>query len=302
MRIFGKMIMAIALALVLSGTAAAGQKTFEKTFTVQPGGALSLGTDVGSVAVRGTSSNEVSISVVIHGSDRDIAKFDVSASQSGNNVKVEGKMSGSGRWFWNSTDLDAEFTISVPHNYSVTLNTSGGNITVEKLNGTVKGETSGGSIHVAEIEGGINVETSGGDVSADICTGNVHLGTSGGSIKASGIKGDLDAGTSGGNVSVADINGKVHAETSGGNVSVKVSGSPKSVYAETSGGNIELVIPRSINATLDAETSGGSIQCDLPVTVSGRIDEGSLKGKINAGGELIHAHTSGGNVRIKAAE
>ena len=46
MRIFGKMIMAIALALVLSGTAAAGQKTFEKTFTVQPGGALSLGTDV----------------------------------------------------------------------------------------------------------------------------------------------------------------------------------------------------------------------------------------------------------------
>ena len=103
-------------------------------------------------------------------------------------------------------------------------------------------------------------------------------------------------------MSVADINGKVHAETSGGNVSVKVSGSPKSVYAETSGGNIELVIPRSINATLDAETSGGSIQCDLPVTVSGRIDEGSLKGKINAGGELIHAHTSGGNVRIKAAE
>ena len=60
-----------------------------------------------------------------------------------------------------------------------------------------------------------------------------------------------------------------------------------------------IAIAKSVAAMIDASTSGGDVICDLPVTVSGKISESRIKGTLNGGGELIYAHTSGGNVRIK---
>jgi len=74
------------------------------------------------------------------------------------------------------------------------------------------------------------------------------------------------------------------------------------VFAETSGGDIEIVVPKGVTANIDAATSGGSVHFDFPVTVSGQIDESHVRGTINGGGNLIHAHTSGGDVRFSAAD
>ncbi|MEW6510073.1 MAG: DUF4097 family beta strand repeat-containing protein [Bacteroidota bacterium] len=292
-----------ALALLLyTADAGAGEKKFEKKFTVSPGGTLSLGTDVGSVKIIGSSSNEVSIVAEIRGRDRDVREFDVSAEHSGNNVEIVGKLRKGGGWFWNSIDLDVEFTIKVPHEFALRLNTSGGNIVVSDLKGTIKGETSGGNIGVNSIEGEVDLGTSGGNVHAEKCTGKIHMETSGGDVHVTTITGDVDVSTSGGNVKVSEVEGKVRAETSGGNVAIKVRGTNKGVHAETSGGNIDIFLPRNINANLDAATSGGEVQCDMPVTMTGRIDESRVKGTINGGGNIIYAHTSGGDVRIRAVD
>jgi hypothetical protein len=52
---------------------------------------------------------------------------------------------------------------------------------------------------------------------------------------------------------------------------------------------------------VDASTSGGRVSSDLPVvtTVQGEQKKNELRGKINGGGPLVKAHTSGGNVRIE---
>jgi DUF4097 and DUF4098 domain-containing protein YvlB len=83
---------------------------------------------------------------------------------------------------------------------------------------------------------------------------------------------------------------------------VKVKGPNKGVYAETSGGDIEIVVSKSVAATIDAATSGGSVHFDFPVTLSGQIDESRVRGTLNGGGNTIHAHTSGGDVRFRAAD
>ena len=98
------------------------------------------------------------------------------------------------------------------------------------------------------------------------------------------------------------VAGKVRAETSGGNISVNVTEANKGVYAETSGGNIDIVMPKNISANIDAETSGGEVTCDFPVTMQGKLDESRVRGTINGGGNQIHAHTSGGNVRLRSIE
>jgi hypothetical protein len=142
MNVFTRTLAPVVLVLVVAGTAVCAQKKFEKKFQVSPGGTLTLGTDAGSVKIIGTSSNEVSVVADIRGRDKDVENFEVSADQSGNNVDVRGKLRKGNSWFWNSVDVDVEFTIYVPHEYSVKMHTAGGDIGVSDLKGKVDGKTS----------------------------------------------------------------------------------------------------------------------------------------------------------------
>ena len=217
-------------------------------------------------------------------------------------VDVRGKLRKGGSWFWNSTDIDVEFTVSVPHDYSVKMHTAGGDIAVNDLKGTVDGKTSGGNVSIGGTEGEVDLETSGGNVEAEKCIGGLHMRTSGGEVNVRAITGDVDLGTSGGDVKISEVEGKVRAETSGGSMFVKVKGPNKGVFVETSGGDIEIVLSKSVAANIDAATSGGSVHFDFPVTLSGQIDESRVRGTLNGGGNVIHAHTSGGDVRFRSAD
>jgi len=295
-------LLSLVLAFVIAGSAVSAQKRFEKKFQVSPGGTLTINTDAGSVKVIGGSSNEVSVVADIRGRERDVEDFEITADQSGNNVDVRGKLKKGGSWFWNSTDIDVDYTITVPRQYAARMHTAGGNLTVSDLKGKVDGKTSGGNVSIGGTEGDVDLETSGGSVDADHCTGALRMRTSGGEIDVRAVTGDVDLGTSGGDVKISDVDGKVRAETSGGNMYVKVKGPNRGVFAETSGGDIEIVVSKGVAANIDAATSGGSVRFDFPVTISGQIDESHVRGTLNGGGNTIHAHTSGGDVRFSAAD
>lgn len=292
----------IAAALLLAAGTTLSQQRFEKKFSVSPGGTLTLSTDVGTVKVIGGSSSEVSVVAEIRGRDRDVKNFDINASQSGNNVDVTGKMHKGGGWFWNSVDIDVDFTVNVPREYSLKLRTSGGDIAVSQLKGSIWGKTSGGNVSVGGTVGEVDLETSGGNVEADKCTGNIRMRTSGGEIQIATVTGDLDVETSGGDVRISDVDGQVHAGTSGGSMYLKLKGANKGVHAETSGGDIEISLPKTAAANIDAGTSGGGVHFDFPVTVSGHIDESHVKGTLNGGGNMIYAHTSGGDIRFRSSD
>jgi DUF4097 and DUF4098 domain-containing protein YvlB len=297
-------IIRLALLLVLCGAAlgVAGQKRFEKKFPVSSGGTIAVGTDVGSVKILGTDASEVSVVAEMEGRERDLEDFKVDAQQTSGGVDVTGKLKKGLSNFWHGSNLDVKFTISVPKSYNAKAHTSGGDVEIVALKGTVDGKTSGGNVRVRDVTGQVDANTSGGDVEATGVTGDVRGETSGGNIRAKAIKGNVELETSGGNVTVDGVEGKVHAETSGGNVRIAVTGPNKGVHAETSGGNVEIAIAKSIGAEVDAGTSGGEVNCDLPVTVKGKIDESHVRGTINGGGPMIYAHTSGGNVRIRGIE
>ena len=302
MRLIRNNMLSILLLALAFGYAAGGEKQFERKFQVSPGGTLSLDTDAGSVSVTGTGGNEVIVMARIEGRDRDVESFTIDAKQNAGGVEVTGRAPKS---FWRllrGSDFDVEFIISVPKEYNVRLSTAGGNVHVADLKGKVDGGTSGGNIQLKQIEGTTTVETSGGDIQADGLKGDLSAETSGGSVKVRNVTGSVIAETSGGNINVEEVDGKVSAETSGGNVTVKVRGANKGVHAETSGGNVTIAIGKTVGGTIDASTSGGDVICDLPITVSGKISESRIKGTVNGGGELIYAHTSGGNVRIKPLE
>jgi DUF4097 and DUF4098 domain-containing protein YvlB len=302
MRTLLRGVVPVAVVALAVAFAQGAERKFDKSFTVASGGTLSLATDVGSVTVTGGSGNEVTVHAELRGRGRDVEEFEIAADQSGNDVKIKGRARKGGGWFWNSVDLDVTYTVKVPRTYSVNIHTSGGDVDISALSGSVDGGTSGGDIRARDIEGKIDLRTSGGNVHAENVKGDVHMETSGGEVAIRNVTGSVEVSTSGGNVSVGDVEGKVSAETSGGDVTVRVKKGNGGVYAETSGGDVEIAINPDVAATIDASTSGGEVTCELPITVSGKLDGSSIHGKLNGGGNLIHARTSGGNIRLRATK
>lgn len=286
-------------------TAASGSvvavKEFTRSFPVSPGGQLTLTTDFGSIKIVGSSDDKVSIMARMRGSDDDLKDFEITAEKTGNDVTIRGNWMRKNNFFGhNSNSMDVDYIVNVPSQYNVSLGTAGGNIVIQDVKGLIQGGTSGGNLDLTNINGNAELKTSGGNIRAKSTTGNLNLRTSGGNVSMSNINGDLDVSTSGGSIRIEDINGRTNAETSGGHIEVYVSGNNKGVNVETSGGHIALYLPKNIAATIDASTSGGEVEFDLPIMVNGKMRENKVRGTINGGGELIRAHTSGGDIRILA--
>jgi hypothetical protein len=276
---------ALALVLLAAGSAQAAEKSLNRSFAVSPGGTLTVDADSASVRVTANDSNQVSVRVRVTGSEDELSNMNLDAAPSADGVTVTLRRNRKGSsWFnWGSWNSDQDIEVTVPRRYNVSV------------------RTGGGGVDLRDTTGSANLRTSGGDVSAKNITGNVELRTSGGTILAEAIRGEVDANTSGGDVRLLNIDGKIRGNTSGGSVRCSLTGSNRGIVATTSGGDIELTLPRSVTGQLEASTSGGDVTTDLPVTTT-VVKDGRLSGSMNGGGERIEARTSGGSIRLRAAD
>jgi DUF4097 and DUF4098 domain-containing protein YvlB len=274
-------------------------KTIEKKFSVHSGENLALDADVGNISITGNDSQELSIVVTAKGSDEILSKYHVDFDQEGGTVRVRGKHDRKYFHFFDNVSMEILFEIQLPKSFNLNLQTSGGDITVHNIDGTIKGETSGGDIEIDKLTGIVKLTTSGGNIALTNSNGDLTLETSGGDIRGESLTGTVNVETSGGNIAFLDTDGKLNASTSGGDIKVELKDN-KGINLSTSGGNISIRLPKSISGQVLATTTGGDVSCDFPF--SGRLKEGSLKGTINGGGNLIQAETSGGDIVISSVE
>jgi DUF4097 and DUF4098 domain-containing protein YvlB len=273
--------LAIALVLIAAGSAQAAEKRLDRTFTVAPGGTLTVDADGASVHVAGSEGNQVVVHMLARGSEDNLANTQLEAVQNDNGVNVTLKKARRGWSWWGNWNSDEEIEVTVPRRYAINV------------------RTGGGSVELRDTVGNASLRTSGGTVSAKNVTGKVEARTSGGSIHGETIKGDVDANTSGGDVRLLQIDGAIRGNTSGGSVRCSLVGANRGIWASTSGGSIELTVPKGTTGNIDASTSGGSVKSDLPVT-STEFGDSRLVGSINGGGQSIYARTSGGSVSLRA--
>ncbi len=246
----------IALLLIAGGLQA---KTINKEFTVANGGLLKIATDVGAIDIETHAKETVLVEVKITGKNED--DMEVSFKNSGDDVTIKGDFDRSGFSFGNN-HIRVTYKITLPQTYNVDLNTSGGSIEIEDLEGEVDAYTSGGSISLEDIQGNVDIKTSGGSL-------------------------DLD-----------NIIGKIDAHTSGGSIELKLPKKPtKDSKVKTSGGSITAYLVKNVAVNLSAKTSGGRVSSEF--TVDGKITKRSIEGTINGGGPELVLKTSGGSVRIK---
>lgn len=274
---------AIALVLIAATSAQAAEKKLDRTFTVAPGGELVVDADGAGVRVSGNDGSQVIVHMIVSGSEKDLANTNLDAVQKGNGVTVTMKTGKPGWFSWGSWHSESNIEVSVPRRYAINV------------------RTGGGSVDLRDTVGDATLRTSGGDITAKNVVGNIELRTSGGSIQTDTIRGDVDADTSGGDVRLLRVDGKIRGNSSGGSVRCSLVGVNRGISATTSGGDIELNLPRGTTGNIEARTSGGEVTTDIPVT-STVLKETDLVGTLNGGGERIHAHTSGGSIRVRSVE
>lgn len=330
-------VVALGACLVACSFAAhAEERRLDRTFTVAPGGRLTIEADGSDLRVEGTSGDKVVVHILATGSERSLERLTLSAEQSGNDVAVIAKEdSGKRSWFSIGWNREGRVEVQVPRNYNIDIRTSGGDITVGQLQGDARGKTSGGDIRLTELSGPVDMSTSGGDVRAEQVEGTTRLNTSGGDIEVTRLKGDLDAKTSGGYIHLDDvvgkvvartssgnviargirgdselktsggdiratIDGKIAAHTSGGDVTAELVGANRGISVSSSGGDLTVRVPKGTGAELNAATSGGTVRTEIPVTTT-EMGEHKLTGTLNGGGNPIYARTSGGSIKVVAA-
>jgi hypothetical protein len=286
----------------------------EKTLRLPPGGELRLDTDMGKVTVTGKAEPGVHLVVTSKSKDLDELlnfRFD----ESPNRVSITARKKHPHRWFSHLNDR-VEYEIQVPAETRLSIETSGGGITVSAMRAAAKLETSGGGIGVRDHKGNLDLDTSGGGIRLRDVSGTVRANTSGGGVEAAGIEGaihaessggsielervtgDIDAETSGGGIRIHEAGGRVRADTSGGGIEASFArGNSNGGSLETSGGGIEVALDPDANLAIEA--SGNAVRTDLPIQVHGEISRGSLSGRMGKGGNTLRLHTSGGSVRIQ---
>jgi hypothetical protein len=305
---------------------AATEEKLNHHFAVQPGGAVAVEVDFGTIDISTNATSEVVVDVWRKIGRRKKADEEaflrdnpVEFAQDGNAVTI--RSHSKPKWSWSMSGRnqnEAKYTLSVPAQFNARVRTGGGGVRVVDLTGDVKAYTGGGGLSFARLHGALDGDTGGGGVNAAGCDGALTFRTGGGGIEVAGSSGSLDGTTGGGSVSVRkfqgparvasggggltieSVDGAVDASTGGGSISaVLPSELSDTMKLSTGGGGISVSVPASAAFNLDAKTSGGGVSTDLPVTVVGKVEHGRLQGPVNGGGKSVQLRSGGGSILLK---
>jgi len=321
----------------------------KRSYDVKSGGSLKIASDYGTIDVQ--TAHRDTIEIVIKNESKSnldsadqsaLDDFEVAFGHKGPSVVIEGRFKQGWQSLQKNRDtldrLRIRFQVTVPQQYSVYLQTSGGRISVSDLTGEVNAHTLSGSLNFGNIKGPVWGDTAGGSIKLASCDGSVTLKTFGGSIKVGNVTGNVDLHTFGGSIRIGDVVGDVKAQTFGGSLSFgKIQGS---LWGKTFGGSIKIVEcgvdtdvltlsgsivldrvtgPVSAKTTVghivarlgsdaafdvDAQTGNGRVSSVFPVVLvpRGKIVKNRLKGTINGGGHLLKLDASGGNIYLQSAK
>jgi hypothetical protein len=305
-----RLIAAVSVLAALAAPASAKiERTVEKTFQVQPGVHIKIGTSGGDIHVVSSNDSVVKVVAKEHiraGSDSEadelLKKLDLVIEQNGNEVVATASYDTNlGFHFGSWPPVQVEFFVSVPASASADLKTSGGDVTVSDIEGTLHARTSGGNIKLGTIGGDIDASTSGGNVSLTEGRGDVRLSTSGGNVGADRIVGPANLETSGGDIRADSVRNTLSAHTSGGDVRASFEGALKGdCTLSTSGGEVKVSVAKDVGFHLDASTSGGEVDAaGVTITIDhGGMGRSSLSGQVNGGGPSLKLRSSGGDIKV----
>jgi DUF4097 and DUF4098 domain-containing protein YvlB len=270
-------IFSLALGICLTGfiAEASQDRSLERSFRAATGKKLVIDLRTGgSVAIRGWDQDEVSVQADRDGDDPQ--SYEVEMSEVPEGVRISSRHPGNRRTYSSNLKLD----IKVPRRFDVSIDTMGGGVTIEGVEGEFTGKTMGGALDLANVKGLARLTTMGGNITLKNSDLDGSLKTMGGRVLFEDVTGDVKGSSMGGNVvykNVTNRSGKstgdeVHISTMGG--AINVENAPAGANVHTMGGKIHI---GTASRFVKAKTMGGDITID---SADGSVEATSMAGDI----------------------
>lgn len=290
--------LAAALALACAALPAAAAPV-TREFRASPGGTLTLDLETGgSVSIAGTGGSSVSVTYTLSCSPECAIAFDESGGGVGIKTSYERHR--------NDSQSDVSLDIRVPRSFDVTIDSKGGKISIDGVEGKLQGKTMGGALTLHDIRGEATLTTMGGAIRLTDSNVDGALKTMGGEVVFENVEGDVQGHSMGGNVRYKNVRrrdgGLAVPERLGEGVE---EASPDSVQISTMGGAIEI---EDAPEGADLHTMGGKISVAnarrfvRAKTMGGDIEIASVDGWVQAttmGGDIgVTVTGKGGDVTL----
>ena len=180
--------------LSLPGFAADGQREFP----VASGGKLVLDLQTGgSVEIRGTGGSAISVRYTMECSP----ECEIEFSESGEGLEIATRFAEGGR----RQSSDVELEIEVPRYFDVDLDSMGGGLSIDGVEGRFTGKTMGGELTLHDVRGEARLKTMGGEIRLTDSELDGELETMGGRVLFENVVGDVTGSSMGGNVRYKNV-------------------------------------------------------------------------------------------------
>lgn len=250
-----RLLMMAIVGMMVAGTVAA-ETHKEYHFNVGPKARVSVNNPYGSISVKPSTANVVVVTALLH-SD----KVEVDNTQTGNHLEVQSHLlSGadpeSGR---------VDYEVLVPTDASITLHSSTGPLSAEKLHGDMTLEGAAASVDIREVSGAhVHVKTLNGPVTLkDVSDESVEVDSLSGPVTLDQVTGPL--------VQVISTSGRIVYAGDFGN---------SGEYRLTShSGDIEAIVPETTSADVSARSVKGEVHDDIPLQPKAHAWFASQQGK-----------------------
>lgn len=240
-----------------SSQSQADARRIERQFNAGMGKKLDVNLDTGgSINITGWDREVVEVSALLGG--RDGANTEVTFNETAAGVEIRSRYTGSRKNY--STDL--HFDIKVPRRFDAKLESMGGGIKIDNVEGEIRGQTMGGELDLSNLKGRLNLTTMGGEITLKQSQVDGRVETMGGKVLVEDVVGDVKGSSMGGSViyrNVTNSSGvstgdEVRISSMGGDINVD--DAPSGANVTTMGGDISI---RSASKHVKAKTMGGDI-------------------------------------------
>ncbi len=247
--------------------------TEQRSFTTSSQPSVIVAIYNGSITVSSGSQNKVEAVLTKTGSgastevaEAELSSVSVEYSQDGETIRILARRTGPR----SSGSSGAAVKLWVPARAVLSLRTSNGEITADRIQGQITAHSSNGKVDIRGAKGRLDIETNNGPIAIDAIAATVVAGTSNGDIHFAGA---LDQGE--------------HT-------------------LSTSNGNIELVLPSTAQFHFKARTSNGKVTNRFPKLQPSRGRPGGnhLSGLVGSGTKAdidVILETSNGSITLEPA-
>ncbi|MGA9998292.1 MAG: hypothetical protein WBP93_22960 [Pyrinomonadaceae bacterium] len=250
----------------------------EREFRISSGKRLEIDLKTGgSLNIAGWDNEQVRVDAYLGGRDGEDARVDFKENADG--VEIYSHFDE----MRNNHSSDLKFEIKVPRKFDLDIDTMGGAVKIDAVEGQINGKTMGGALNLSNLRGSLHLSTMGGGITLVNSDVDGSVSTMGGKVLIQDVVGNIKGSSMGGQVSYKNVTKRdgsstgdeVRITTMGGEINVDAA--PAGANVMTMGGDITIA---SAQKFVKAKTMGGNI-------------------KIGAVDGAVTATTMGGNVNVK---